>query len=618
MVLAAFALRVYRLDYQEMRGDETFGFLFSAQSLPEILEETVRLVEPHPPLDYFLLHFWRDLAGQSEFALRFHSLFFGVLAVPLVYALAKTLWGAEVGLWAAGLLTINPYQIWHAQEARMYAISTVLCLASSLLFIRALREGGRLRWFAYVAFTTVSIYTHYYALFIVLFQALFWLTFWREHRSEWRAWLTSQLVILVFYIPWLAAAWRVLFVYHGNGDSPTFLEMLRRCALAFSLGQSIDPGTAVYLLPLLSLLFAAGLWYGSRQEHRALAFLILYLAVPVLSIYLSSLRRPVFNERYLAAATPPCYILLAMGIVGLRRQLAGRWVLLPYLVALLVLAGNVYSLHGYYFWPAYSKSRGWRDLANRLEALGHQGDIILQNYADPTLWYYYQGDLPHAVLPASRPVDEEAAVAELQRLADSYKRIWFIPQQAADWDATGFVGKWLYRHCDRVEEESVGHLHLELYLTPQTFLAEMEPSGADLGHKVKLLGHRIEAKGPEGDETLSLKPGWPLYLTVYWRALSEMETSYTVFTHFLGPEGDIQGQKDNLPVRGTYPTTEWKAGETIVDKYVIITASDAPPGEYLLELGLYDRRTGQRLPLLDEGGRVRDERIVLSRQIRME
>lgn len=109
LVILAFALRLYRLDYQEMRGDEAFSVMFAQKELGSILAKTVSTTEPHPPLSFFLLHFWMALAGRSEFALRFSSLFFGVATVPLVYRLGKQLWAKEAGLWAAGLLALNPF-----------------------------------------------------------------------------------------------------------------------------------------------------------------------------------------------------------------------------------------------------------------------------------------------------------------------------------------------------------------------------------------------------------------------------------------------------------------------------------------------------------------------------
>ena len=37
----AFALRLYRLDFQELRGDESFGYFFSLRTLPDIVRSTL-------------------------------------------------------------------------------------------------------------------------------------------------------------------------------------------------------------------------------------------------------------------------------------------------------------------------------------------------------------------------------------------------------------------------------------------------------------------------------------------------------------------------------------------------------------------------------------------------
>ena len=91
VVLMAFAFRVFRLGYQELRGDETFGYFFSQHSLAEIIRSTLALREPHPVASYFLERAWFGLAGHSEFALRFVSVWFGVLAVALLFRLGRRL-----------------------------------------------------------------------------------------------------------------------------------------------------------------------------------------------------------------------------------------------------------------------------------------------------------------------------------------------------------------------------------------------------------------------------------------------------------------------------------------------------------------------------------------------
>ena len=127
---------------------------------------------------------------------------------------------------------------------------------------------------------------------------------------------------------------------------------------------------------------------------------------------------------------------------------------------------------------------------------------------------------------------------------------------------------------------------------------------ANLGNRVALLGYDLAQT--------SVTPGDVLHFTVYWRALSAMEASYTVFTHLLGEEGQIWGQKDGVPVRGTYPTTGWLPEEIIVDEYEVAVQPGAPLGEYVLEIGLYDAATGERLPVIGETGQTIGNRILLA------
>ena len=66
-----------------------------------ILERIVREGDPQPPLHYWLLWGWSRLNGDSEFALRFPSVFFSTLLVPLMYQVGRKLWRKEAGLVAA-------------------------------------------------------------------------------------------------------------------------------------------------------------------------------------------------------------------------------------------------------------------------------------------------------------------------------------------------------------------------------------------------------------------------------------------------------------------------------------------------------------------------------------
>jgi hypothetical protein len=90
-----------------------------------------------------------------------------------------------------------------------------------------------------------------------------------------------------------------------------------------------------------------------------------------------------------------------------------------------------------------------------------------------------------------------------------------------------------------------------------------------------------------------------------------MTRPYNVFTHLIGSDGQLVGQQDNMPLRDTAPTTCWIPGEVIADPYEILIGPDAATGEYVLTMGLYSWRTGERL-LATGPSATLDHSVILS------
>ena len=126
---------------------------------------------------------------------------------------------------------------------------------------------------------------------------------------------------------------------------------------------------------------------------------------------------------------------------------------------------------------------------------------------------------------------------------------------------------------------------------------------ARLGQAVRFLGYDLRS-----DE---VRPGGTLQLTLYWQALEEMQVSYTVFTHLLDAENQIRGQMDSIPGRGEAPTTSWMEGEIITDEFEIAVDPKVPAGPFVIEIGMYDARSGQRLSAYDLQGEPQGDRILL-------
>src|SRR5690348_13914409 len=87
--LLAFGLRAGRLEYQSLWYDEGSSIFLARQSLAAITRGAAGDI--HPPLYYYLLHFWMKFAGDGEYGARFLSVCTGVLVVALLFVLGRWL-----------------------------------------------------------------------------------------------------------------------------------------------------------------------------------------------------------------------------------------------------------------------------------------------------------------------------------------------------------------------------------------------------------------------------------------------------------------------------------------------------------------------------------------------
>jgi len=154
-----------------------------------------------------------------------------------------------------------------------------------------------------------------------------------------------------------------------------------------------------------------------------------------------------------------------------------------------------------------------------------------------------------------------------------------------------------------------------LYYIPQaypkpTILAKLDEghprhrTTAHFGDKIQLMGYNVS---PER----RIIPGGNLRVTLYWQALGMPERDYSVFLQLLGKDcdpNDVLVSEDTFPAYGSFPTSQWRAGELVADQYVL----KVPPGikslqEARLVIGMYDFGTKSRLPIsMAQPGQVTD------------
>ena len=220
------------------------------------------------PLYYLLLRPWLAVAGESEFALRFFSLVFGVLAVLLVYRLARRLFpgaalahppgddpGGDLAL--PGLVQPGGQDV-HAGGGAGAAVHGALRGGPGTRG-RAPLAGVR------VAVTSLAFYVHLIAALVVPVQVVcFWLFSRRVRAARWKPWLASLAALTLPYLPLLI--WQLPLLLEPAQTGYSFVPLpddaRPRCwwTTAWAWCGGVLCGSLAFLLGLLlaALLFGRG------------------------------------------------------------------------------------------------------------------------------------------------------------------------------------------------------------------------------------------------------------------------------------------------------------------------------------------------------------------------
>lgn len=140
ITLAGGFLRVFQLDAKGMWLDETFSVWLARQSTGDLLQWIVK-IDQHPPLYYLLLHEWVALSGDTPYDVRLLSALFGTATIPIIFLIGRRLAGPVVGLAAAVFLAFSPFNIYYAQEARMYTLLVFNAAVAIYALVRLLTDS---------------------------------------------------------------------------------------------------------------------------------------------------------------------------------------------------------------------------------------------------------------------------------------------------------------------------------------------------------------------------------------------------------------------------------------------------------------------------------------------
>ena len=599
LILFAFVIRLYRLDAQSIWWDEGHSLQMASAPIAQI--PTLPGMDVHPPGYFVALHGWISLIGDSQFSIRYLSLCFSLLTVALLLRFGRVLGGLSVGWWAALLTAVSPFYVAYAQEVRMYAMVTFWATASVYFLWRFLQDKdplshlrGKLWLIGYVLTTTLSLYTHYFTLFLIAFQNVVWLIWlWRGHyhsaepqlghESETNSmlwspqlslWLGSQLAIFLLFIPQLRLATRQIGGYaNPNLNPPGLIDFISQSWQAYTSGLTIDPTMIRPYLIVIALVLIGGVFL--HLGDKRFLFLVTWLIIPLGLYYLILQSRPSFEPRYMMLVTPSIFLLLGLTVAN-----SGR--IMP-ILGIGLAAVFVVGLYHYFNDVAFFKD----DAEAVTRWLGEEttaNDIVFVDVPHP--FDYYAKDIPAPVDYLF--VDIHTAADVLNEAALGRDHFYWVTWWGSDTDPRGVIPYLLQKQAgpEQASKQFRGYHVVRYDLSDQPFSLPTDLSATEVNFDNVLL-----LNGLAYSQQLELgQAGW---VTVEFLQMADMAVNYKLSLRLRTPTGEVLSQTDKLILNDRhFQTADWPIDDPALNRginvFALPLADPTYRGPLILEAVVYN------------------------------
>jgi mannosyltransferase len=257
--------------------------------------------------------------SESELWVRLPSALLAVATVPLVYAVARRLFGPRAAGISLALFVVNGFVVGYAREARPYALLLFTSTLATLCFLRAV-DGGSGRLWAGWAFSCVLLaFTHPVGMAVVGAHLLILFMSWR--------WLPRRVVLRTTALCAAGAtalAYRLLQI-HRDGiawiPEPDG-ELVARVAQSVAGGDG-QRGLAVAGFTALLLVGGAvraegeprAPWRWAPFSSRwSTAMVLCWALFPFLATLAVSFSQPLLVARYVIFVAPALAVVAAAGL----------------------------------------------------------------------------------------------------------------------------------------------------------------------------------------------------------------------------------------------------------------------------------------------------------------
>lgn len=431
--------------------DEAESWMWATVPLSELVQAAGE--SNHGPTYYAALHAWSKLGLDSDAWLRALSLVFMALTVPVVYMLGRVVDSHRAGLIAAAVFATSPFIYQFAQEARPYSLLTLSAGISLLVFAvgvrgyilqnrapavvgtawRIGRKSHDLLWLALFVSLLCAITTHHTALTLLPVIGGPWLLLVMRNRHR-RVHLFNTFIFLaalfavycLVFLPGFMESWS-----NFRQDGVSFRYGVLIMFIVYGNGRVL----AASVLFAIPVLFALWKWRSGCDLAWVLVFLSACVGMLAIVLFIGQVHGSVFKVRTLIWVTVPYFVLLSVGLCGMRSWLSST------LLTAIVLA-NVIGI----VMVTESVKQPWERVAHEVHQVVKDGDGILvcPAYNHKAMFRYWDGptadlwgynsrsdqavypmpDL-HSNLEAHRR-QPNGMVLTFPEFVDVYNRVWLV------------------------------------------------------------------------------------------------------------------------------------------------------------------------------------------------
>lgn len=352
IIVVAAAVRWMNIGANPLWADEAHSFVISGASAMDLATAPL---DPTGPLYYWLHKLFIPMNAGPTVA-RLISFACGVALIPAVYVTGRQFLDRRGALVASAITALAPLLVDYSQEARSYALLTLLCTCAAGFLLAADREADARRrtlmLLGFIVSSALALYTHMTGFLFVGSMCLVLLdaAFSPGAHLRKRQVVGCLLVLAAVSVPELLR----MFQYATQTNDFVWLAPFGLLGFGKLLADEFLPfvkplsSPAVYALVTaafvgLAVMGIRRLSRGKSVRRTAVWVLLLWVSQPILQWLLGVFLVPVLMTRTLTLVWPGFALalaLLTMALPGRRRGLAEGLLLLSY-GATLFLTGTV-------------------------------------------------------------------------------------------------------------------------------------------------------------------------------------------------------------------------------------------------------------------------------------